>query len=170
MTREEYAIEYEKNFSRTQSFLRRRGVYPAEEAQDIAQSAWVRGLERLEQLNGNAANWVLSIAINIYRSKQRQNHSVTRSVPAYQPNIDSKILVDSVISKLDQRNARLLRMVLLGMDNREIASYLHCTPLGAKVRTTRARKAFRLVCPQEKKFHESLPQRSHNRSQELSAV
>ena len=69
MTREEYGVVYQTGCERTIRFLLSRGVSPGI-APDVAQSAWLRGWERLAQLRDPTmiVTWINSIALNKYRS------------------------------------------------------------------------------------------------------
>jgi DNA-directed RNA polymerase specialized sigma24 family protein len=68
MTREQYGQVYETGLERTTRFLLSRGALPGM-VSDIAQSAWMRGWERLSQLRDPhmIITWVNSIALNQYR-------------------------------------------------------------------------------------------------------
>src|ERR1700733_14296290 len=68
MTREEYGDIYQTGRDRTIRFLLSRGAAPGL-APDIAQSAWLRGWERLSQLRDPQmiVTWINSIALNQYR-------------------------------------------------------------------------------------------------------
>ena len=68
MTREEYGDIYQTGRERTIRFLLSRGAAPGL-APDIAQSAWLRGWERLSQLRDPQmiVTWINSIALNQYR-------------------------------------------------------------------------------------------------------
>src|SRR5690349_22258808 len=68
MTREEFGEVYQSGRARTIRFLLSRGAAPGL-APDIAQSAWLRGWERLSQLRDPQmiVTWVNSIALNQYR-------------------------------------------------------------------------------------------------------
>jgi DNA-directed RNA polymerase specialized sigma24 family protein len=68
MTREEFGAVYQIGRERTVRFLLSRGAARAL-VPDIAQSAWLRGWERLSQLRDPQMiiPWVNSIALNLYR-------------------------------------------------------------------------------------------------------
>ncbi len=68
MTREEYGDVYQGGRERTVRFLLSRGAAQAL-VPDIAQSAWLRGWEKLPQLRDPQmiVPWVNSIALNLYR-------------------------------------------------------------------------------------------------------
>src|SRR5580658_5633985 len=68
----EYAQAFETGFPATRRFLLSRGA-AIEEAEEIAQAAWVRGWEFRDQLRdpGLVGFWVNSIARNLFRAKFR---------------------------------------------------------------------------------------------------
>jgi DNA-directed RNA polymerase specialized sigma24 family protein len=69
MTTQSYGQAYQRSFHSTIRFLRSRGV-GQDVVDDVAQAAWVRGWERLNQLRNESmvTTWVNAIAINVYRS------------------------------------------------------------------------------------------------------
>jgi RNA polymerase sigma factor (sigma-70 family) len=69
VTRQEYGDVYEKGgFQETVQRLADRGI-DRDHANDLAQSAWVRGWERLSQLRDSRllVAWVNAIALNLFR-------------------------------------------------------------------------------------------------------
>src|SRR6202035_4330371 len=72
MRRNDYAQAFETGYSGTRRFLLARGA-PLEEAEEIAQAAWVRGWEFRQQLRdpGLVGFWVNSIARNLFRARFR---------------------------------------------------------------------------------------------------
>src|SRR5437764_7210093 len=68
ITAESYGQIYQEGKERTIRFLLSRGV-PRTMAPDIAQSAWLRGWERLSQLRDERmlVTWINTIALNQYR-------------------------------------------------------------------------------------------------------
>ena len=72
MLRNDYAAAFETGYSATRRFLLARGA-PLEDAEEIAQAAWVRGWEFREQLRdpGLVGFWVNSIARNLFRARFR---------------------------------------------------------------------------------------------------
>lgn len=72
MRRNEYAEAFETGYPATRRFLLSRGA-ALEEAEEIAQAAWVRGWEYRDQLRdpGLVGFWVNSIARNLFRAKFR---------------------------------------------------------------------------------------------------
>jgi DNA-directed RNA polymerase specialized sigma24 family protein len=72
MTQEGYGQAYEQGFARTVRLLRFRGA-SMDEAEDLAQTAWLRGWQKLDQLRdeGTIASWVNAIAINYHRRESQ---------------------------------------------------------------------------------------------------
>jgi DNA-directed RNA polymerase specialized sigma24 family protein len=68
----DYARAFETGFPATLRFLLSRGA-AVEEAEEIAQAAWVRGWEYRDQLRdpGLVGFWVNSIARNLFRARFR---------------------------------------------------------------------------------------------------
>jgi DNA-directed RNA polymerase specialized sigma24 family protein len=73
MTRENYGLAYQRGFPYTVRFLMSRGICE-DTALDVAQSAWTKGWERLNQLRNDSVlnTWVNAIALNAYRGLLRQ--------------------------------------------------------------------------------------------------
>ena len=72
MKRNEYADAFQNGYSATRRFLLSRGA-AIEEAEEIAQAAWVRGWEYRDQLRDPSmvSFWVNSIARNLFRARFR---------------------------------------------------------------------------------------------------
>src|SRR4051812_724710 len=68
MTRTTYENAYREGFSQTLNLLLSRGAC-RDAAEELAQAAWTRGWERLDQLLNDdlLKTWVNTIAINFYR-------------------------------------------------------------------------------------------------------
>ena len=68
MTQQEYGQVYQEGFTRTVRALRRRGA-SLDEAEDVAQSAWMQGWRKLDQLRDESVivGWINMIALNLYR-------------------------------------------------------------------------------------------------------
>src|SRR5580698_5137163 len=72
MRREEYGDAFAAGYGATRRFLLASGA-PIEDAEEIAQAAWVRGWEYRDQLRDPAmvGYWVNSIARNLFRARFR---------------------------------------------------------------------------------------------------
>src|SRR5579862_9961439 len=68
MPQENFGKAFQRGFGKTVGFLRSRGA-PPDKAEDAAQAAWVRGLQKLNQLRDESmvVSWVNAIAINVHR-------------------------------------------------------------------------------------------------------
>ena len=77
MTREEYGAAYQKHFSFTVNLLCRRKGLGRDYAEEISQTAWVRGWERLYQLRNAEmlTTWVNSIALHELASQVRKKQT-----------------------------------------------------------------------------------------------
>src|SRR5258708_2473749 len=77
MTRDKYGQAYQTGFDRTIRFLISQGL-SGDYARDIAQAAWVRGWERLNQLRNEPMvfTWVNTIALNFYRRAIRSERAL----------------------------------------------------------------------------------------------
>src|SRR5271167_337555 len=73
MQHDDYADAFESGYGATRRFLLARGA-PIEDAEEIAQAAWVRGWEYRNQLRdpGLVGYWVNSIARNLLRARFRR--------------------------------------------------------------------------------------------------
>src|SRR5579884_3707326 len=72
MERNDYGEAFEAGYGATRRFLMAHGA-PLEDAEEIAQAAWVRGWEYRDQLRdpGMVGFWVNAIARNLFRAKFR---------------------------------------------------------------------------------------------------
>src|ERR1700689_3952461 len=72
MTQEGYGQAYQQGFGRTVRILRSRGA-SMHHAEDVAQSAWLQGWQKLDQLRdeGMIVSWVNAIAVNYHRRGSR---------------------------------------------------------------------------------------------------
>jgi len=72
LTADAFAEAYKRGLSTTERFLISRGCHP-DTAEELAQAAWVKGWQHLEQLRQPSliTNWVNSIALNLRRSVGR---------------------------------------------------------------------------------------------------
>jgi DNA-directed RNA polymerase specialized sigma24 family protein len=145
MKRNEYAEAFEAGFPATRRFLVSRGA-PIEEAEEIAQAAWVRGWEYRDQLRdpGLVGFWVNSIARNLFRAKFRARHLVPiegMDAP-YLMSLD-EIEVKRLLERCSGRDRALLERSLQGYSAEEIARQEGLTSTGIRVRMLRIRQALR---------------------------
>lgn len=145
MRRNDYAEAFEAGFPATRRFLLSRGA-GLEEAEEIAQAAWVRGWEFRDQLRdpGLVGFWVNSIARNLFRAKFRSKAVVPiEGVDApYMLNLE-EIELHRLLERCSRRDRDLLERSLQGYSAEEIARDEGITPTGIRVRLLRIRQALR---------------------------
>src|ERR1700734_163239 len=115
MRPEEYGHAFESGFGATRRFLLARGA-PLEDAEEIAQAAWVRGWEFREQLRdpGLVGYWVNSIARNLFRARFRARAMAPMDgVEApYLMNLAEEIELNRLLDRCSRRDRRLLEQSL----------------------------------------------------------
>src|ERR1017187_7778167 len=81
MTQEGYGQAYQQGFGRTVRLLRARGA-SVDNAEDVAQAAWLRGWQKLDQLRDERmiVNWVNAIAVN-YQRREGQDEARFLAMP-----------------------------------------------------------------------------------------
>src|SRR6476661_7270272 len=123
MKRTEYSDAFQNGYSATRRFLISRGA-ALEEAEEIAQAAWVRGWEYREQLRdpGLVSFWVNSIARNLFRARFRgpQTSQLDGVTPSYQMDLDA-IELRRMLESCSRRDRALLERSLAGYSAEEIA-------------------------------------------------
>ena len=147
MTREDFGFAYEQGSVRTVRFLLSRGV-PREDAQDIAQTAWLRGWERLYQLRNEKLldTWINSIALNIYRRavyRDRLFQRLGESVCAVSCINEASIDLSRIMRNCRPEERALLEAHLAGLTSEEIAEEDGVSQVAIRVRLCRARRAVR---------------------------
>jgi len=140
-------MAYENGSGRTVRFLVSRGV-PQEHAQDIAQTAWMRGWERLYQLRDERllSTWINSIALNTYRRavyRDRLFQHLSESVRAESSINESAIDLSRIMSSCRPEDRSLLEAHLAGVTPEEIAAADGVSQVAVRVRLLRARRAAR---------------------------
>ena len=145
MRRNEYAEAFENGFPATRRFLLSRGA-ALEEAEEIAQAAWVRGWEYRDQLRdpGLVGFWVNSIARNLFRAKFRAKAPVPiDGIDApYTMNLE-QIELRRLLDRCPRRDRELLERSLEGYSAEEIARDEGITSTGIRVRMLRIRQSLR---------------------------
>ena len=141
----EYARAFETGFPATLRFLLSRGA-AVEEAEEIAQAAWVRGWEYRDQLRdpGLVGFWVNSIARNLFRAKFRAKVMAPMDgVEApYTMNLE-EIELNRLLERCSGRDRQLLQQSLEGYSAEEIARAEGITSTGIRVRLLRIRQSLR---------------------------
>jgi DNA-directed RNA polymerase specialized sigma24 family protein len=155
MTREAYGEAYKQGVHRTIRLLRSRGAGP-EMAADMAQSAWLRGWERLSQLRDERIilTWINTIALN-------QHRDAIRTVRLWQ-EIDERhaktsvnlaaIDVARVLCLCRPSDRALLSAQIEGVTMKELAAEKGVTETAIKIRLLRARRSARLALEKSRKI------------------
>ena len=146
MTKEQYGCAFQKGFDVTVRLLKSRGV-PPDWAREVAQSAWVRGWERLEQLRTDSfvATWVNSIALNMSRRFLRKE-TAYRALPELVCTTDANLAGIDVVRILRDccsRDRALLYQQMSGFTTRELANQNGVTETAVRLRLFRARREAR---------------------------
>jgi DNA-directed RNA polymerase specialized sigma24 family protein len=124
-----------------------RGV-PQDHAQDAAQTAWLRGWERLYQLRDEKllCTWINTIALNMYRrsmSRDRLFQQLGETIYAG-PSIDeASIDLARVMRKCRPEDRNLLKAQLAGVTAEEFAGATGASRVAIRIRFLRARRAAR---------------------------
>jgi DNA-directed RNA polymerase specialized sigma24 family protein len=147
MTREEYGKAYERGFNVTVRFLLSRGVRPSDRAEDAAQTAWIKGWEKLGQLRNPRLlmTWVNTIALNVYRTLLRREPAF-RTLPELRTKGGINLAAMDVgrILKICRTSDRaLLEKQISGLTVEEIAREFGVTETAVRIRFVRARRAAR---------------------------
>lgn len=151
LTPQEFSEAYERFYIRTVIFIQSRGV-GHDVAEEVAQSAWVRGWERQSQLRSASAvlPWVNSIALNALRSYFRKQ----ARAPQLSEGAESELPASEKVSLNDRHDLRKIlarctpeeRQLLWaywgeGFTSKEIASQLAIKPVSVRVRIGRISRA-----------------------------
>jgi RNA polymerase sigma factor (sigma-70 family) len=143
--RSQYAQAFENGYPATKRFLLSRGA-AIDEAEEIAQAAWVRGWEFRDQLRdpGLVGFWVNSIARNLFRARFRlkQPVPIDHVDAPYTMNLES-IDVRRLLDQCSPRDRNLLERSLEGYSAEEIAKNEGITSTGIRVRMLRIRQGLR---------------------------
>lgn len=147
MERNEFATAFENGYPSTRRFLMSRGA-ELEEADEIAQAAWVRGWEYRQQLRDPSliGYWVNSIARNLFRARFRSVQPVSLEGmvdPSYTMGLEEGIEVQRLLDKCGAKDRALLERTLDGYSAEEIAVDEGITSTGIRVRLLRIRQNLR---------------------------
>ena len=129
-------------------FLLSRGV-SQEHAKDIAQTAWMRGWERLYQLRDESLlnTWINSIALNTHRRvlyRERLFQHLSESIRAETGINEASIDLSRIMSSCRPEERALLEAHLAGLTPGEIGAADGVSRVAVRVRLWRARRAARL--------------------------
>ena len=147
MERNEFALAFESGYASTRRFLMSRGAQ-MEEADEIAQAAWVRGWEYRQQLRDPSliGYWVNSIARNLFRARFRSVQPLPLEGmldPAYTMGLEDDLEVQRLLEKCAAKDRALLEKTLDGYSAEEIAEGEGISSTGIRVRLLRIRQHLR---------------------------
>lgn len=146
MTTEKYGQAYQRGFDLTTRFLISRGV-PNDLARDVAQSAWVKGWERLNQLRNDSMviTWVNAIAMNVHRTFLRSERTYQSMPEFYSKSEVNLAAIDlaRILKFCCPRDRALLELQMQGDTAEEIAQKQGVTETAIRIRMLRARRAAR---------------------------
>jgi DNA-directed RNA polymerase specialized sigma24 family protein len=147
MTREGYGQAYQKGFELTVRFLLSRGAW-RDHACEVAQAAWARGWERLDQLRNESLvlTWVNTIALNLHRSVLRREPpnqlSAELSGAADGVNL-AAIDVARIFALCRPQQRDLLEQYMNGATTKEIAERHGVSETAIRIRMLRTRRQVR---------------------------
>jgi RNA polymerase sigma factor (sigma-70 family) len=141
-----YADAFQTGFGATRRFLISRGA-PLDEAEEIAQAAWVRGWEHRAQLRDPelVSFWVNSIARNLFRASFRAKIKVSLEdspEPSYAFNMEA-LELRRMLDQCEAPDRALLEESLEGYSAEEMARGSGISSVGIRVRLLRARQSLR---------------------------
>ena len=142
---QDFSVAFESGYTATRRFLMSRGA-AIDEAEEIAQAAWVRGWECREQLRDPllVGFWVNSIARNLFRARFRlpQESPIEDVSATYSINLEA-LEVRLLLERCSVRDRDLLLKSLEGYSAEEMAEGSGVTSTGIRVRLLRIRQGLR---------------------------
>jgi RNA polymerase sigma factor (sigma-70 family) len=145
MKQDEYGVAFESGYTATRRYLLAHGA-PVEEAEEIAQAAWVRGWEYRAQLRDPRmlGFWVNSIARNLFRARFRGplKVSIDSQSPAYTMDM-AAFELRRMVDRCSRKDRNLIQQTLEGYSTEEMAREAGITPTGIRVRLLRIRQSLR---------------------------
>ncbi len=148
MTQEEYGEAYQRDFYRTVRMVRGRGA-SREQAEDVAQRAWLQGWQKLDQLRDNRAllGWINTIAANDHRRsgpREARLHPLSDTAFCGKLAVNLAALDVATILKLCRPVDRaLFEHQLGGLTTHEIAKQQGVSEIAIRLRAFRARRDVR---------------------------
>jgi RNA polymerase sigma factor (sigma-70 family) len=150
MTREEFGDAYERDFQETIRRLMALGA-GRDRAEDLAQSAWARGWERLAQLRDSPrlVPWINAIAINLFRDEVALRKSpcqlLLEDEQAASSEIDIRAIdVRRALAQCDPHHRQWLEATYWeGYSGQELAEQTGKAPGAIYTRLSRARQTVR---------------------------
>lgn len=149
MTREQYGQAYQEGRDHTVRFLLSRGLN-RDTAMDVAQAAWARGWERLDQLRDESVlvTWVNTIALNQFRRTLRHDsrHEALVDTPHPRSSMNWAAMdLARILEKCRLRDRVLLKAQLEGMTAKELSERTGGSATAMRLRFFRARHAARIA-------------------------
>lgn len=145
MERKDYGEAFVRGYGVTRRFLLASGA-AMDEAEEIAQAAWVRGWEYRDQLRDPAmvGFWVNSIARNLFRARFRGALAlpIDGLHPSYTMDLEA-LELRRLLERCTERDRRLLERNLAGYSAEEMAHEAGITSTGIRVRLLRIRNSLR---------------------------
>jgi len=151
MTRDEFGIAYERNFHRTVGSLIARGLR-FEEAEELAQIAWTKGWQRLDQLRDArcVGAWVSRIAVHAAsdliakRMRARETPLQEEALVGYEMNLTDQLDVRRAIRKCAHRYQVIVEQLYFeGYSERELAQRSGQSVTSIRGQAYRARRVVR---------------------------
>ena len=127
MTREIYGITYELYFIKTANYLVRRGI-PPDQAEELAQDAWVRGWEITSRLKDPGEIHPIIKRIALYYTQEKKHSLRLQDIPQPQTprwNQPPRKRVNQALNELNKVQRRISILYFVDdMPQREIAEKL----------------------------------------------
>ena len=148
MTCDEYGQMYQKGFLRTVRLLQGHGA-SMNHAEDLAQTAWLQGWRKLDQLRDRSllTGWINTIAINCYRRegpREARFDALSGFEVSTSLGIDSTALdIVTILKACPLRDRTLFEQQLDGLSIQEIADEQGISATAMRIRLLRARRATR---------------------------
>lgn len=146
MTQAAYGEAYQKGFGKTVRVLRSRGA-SVHHAEDVAQTAWLQGWQKLDQLRdeGMITSWINAIALNYYRRGMRYEaryHALTELCGHVGVDL-APLDAAKMLNFCSSADRTLFELQLGGLTTTEIARKHGVSATAIRSRFLRARRAVR---------------------------
>jgi DNA-directed RNA polymerase specialized sigma24 family protein len=146
MTDEAYGQAYQEGFGKTVRVLRSRGA-SKHHAEDVAQTAWLQGWQKLDQLRDEAmiVSWINAIAMNYYRRGTRyEARYLALTELCGRVGVDLAPLdAAKILNFCSSADRTLFELQLGGLTTTEIAQKHGVSATAIRIRFLRARRAVR---------------------------
>jgi DNA-directed RNA polymerase specialized sigma24 family protein len=150
MTPEDFGRAYQTGYQRTVRFLQKCAV-DRDQAIEIAEEAWIKGLEHLPELHDEnvVVGWINVIAYRLFLTGLREPRSVDHSEINYEPTVPPSvnpevIAVRQTLARCTPRHRRLLlAFYYYGYSAHEIATHTGRSLEAIHAEMYRARQDFR---------------------------